>query len=377
MIGQNKMTQTKGELHALHTFRGFTGCTVGVSAQRSTSKQCFIQAVGTVFDQYLSDQVRFIFSDSPMRIINAARCSFRNLLAVGEDGIHLPIRLEYCWGEATTKASARVRQLHNKFNVSTPTIESFWQPEDHLETSTMWPDHAILDTRTPAEWKLFCRTPFDSLSGHSTYVSELAKIGYAHKQLMARSNRKGVTALDILMNGASRQHFEGLQNSSRLLARLGSFGTRLATGTTRNEQLHRELKSWSRNFYQTHKDRLLNGFRIFELAKLLTHASAAYSPTLTQFRQRKLLVLIAGRLRQDGFFREVLPTVGKTFISSALEKDSLQSACVQTNKSSTLARKKKRRIDKQKWDYCEKKPSCRKTSNTDIFRRARKKKSTR
>ena len=98
------MTQTKGELHALHTFRGFTGCTVGVSAQRSTSKQCFIQAVGTVFDQYLSDQVRFIFSDSPMRIIKAARCSFRNLLAVGENGIRLPIRLEYCWGEGNYQA---------------------------------------------------------------------------------------------------------------------------------------------------------------------------------------------------------------------------------------------------------------------------------
>ena len=32
LIGQKKMTQNKGELHALHTFRGLTGCTVGVLA---------------------------------------------------------------------------------------------------------------------------------------------------------------------------------------------------------------------------------------------------------------------------------------------------------------------------------------------------------
>ena len=60
---------------------------------------------------------------------------------------------------------------------------------------------------------------------------------------MKRKNSKSVTALKILQNGASRLHFEGLQNSSRLIALLGNKANRLATGTTRNEQLHRELKS--------------------------------------------------------------------------------------------------------------------------------------
>ena len=97
---------------------------------------------------------------------------------------------------------------------------------------------------------------------------------------MQRKNKKGVSALTILKNGASRVHFEALQNSSRLLAHLGLKGKRLAIGTTRNEQLHKELKSWGRNIYHSHKGRLQSGFRIFELAKLLSHSSAAYSPTL-------------------------------------------------------------------------------------------------
>ena len=96
LVGQTKMSQAKGELHALHTFRGFTGCTLGVSAQRSTSTQCFTAAVCATFDDHLTDHVKFLFSDAPQRIIKAARTSFKSLLAVGEDAVHLPIRSEAC-----------------------------------------------------------------------------------------------------------------------------------------------------------------------------------------------------------------------------------------------------------------------------------------
>ena len=54
LIGQKKMAQAKGEFHALHTFRGFTGCTLGISPQRSTSGECFKNAVHDVFDTYLA-----------------------------------------------------------------------------------------------------------------------------------------------------------------------------------------------------------------------------------------------------------------------------------------------------------------------------------
>ena len=170
------MAQTTGELHALHTFRGYTGCTFGVSAQRSTGHQCFRAAVDDIFDKHLAGYVKFIFSDSPIRIIKVARTIFKELLAVGEDPIHLPIRLEYCWGEATTKASARVRQLHWKFNIPTLTIEPFWQPEDTMENAILWPDQSPLDARTAADWSTFCKVPFNRYMGYTLYVLELAKI---------------------------------------------------------------------------------------------------------------------------------------------------------------------------------------------------------
>ena len=94
LIGQEKMKQSSGELHALHTYRGFTGCVLGVSAQRSSSVDCFKAAFEACFDGYMAAKVRFLFSDSPLRIIKAAREVFGSLLAIGEDPLHLPFRLE-------------------------------------------------------------------------------------------------------------------------------------------------------------------------------------------------------------------------------------------------------------------------------------------
>ena len=46
----------------------------------------------------LLPKVRFLFSDTPDRIVKAAEKVFDSLLAVGEDPLHLIFRLEHCWG---------------------------------------------------------------------------------------------------------------------------------------------------------------------------------------------------------------------------------------------------------------------------------------
>ena len=374
LVGQEKMSQAMGELHALHTFRGYTGCTFGVSAQRSTSKQCFKNAVASTFDQYLAERVKFVFSDAPMRIIEAARDVFKSLLAVGEDPLHLPIRLECCWGEKITQPSARVRQLHRKFRVASSTRDRFWQPEDNIDTANKWLPNTEIETRTPAEWSAFCKLPFNSDTGYSSYVAELVKISVTYTDYMQRTNGKGVSALVILKNGASRTHFEGLQNSSRLLARLGRKGARLGTGTMRNEQLHRELKSWMQNIYQSHRGRLQNGFRIFELAKLLTHSSAAYSPTLVQTSQQRLLFVIAGNLRNIRFFSSPTTHLGCLPKLPSLGRDTLQTASIGYDISSVLLRKKRKHANKLNWVKRKKTNLIGHSSNTNIFKRQRIKK---
>ena len=191
---------------------------------------------------------------------------------------------------------------------------------------------------------------------------------------MQRTNGKGVTALDILKNGSSRSHYEGLRNASRLMTYLGAKASRLAIGTTRNEQLHRELKSWSRNIYQCHRGRLQTAFRIFELAKLLTHSSAAYSPTLIQTSQRRLLSLIAGKLRDEGFFPAPPLYQRGSSVQPCLARDSLQTVLVATDNSSALSRKCKSQANKLNWQKQKKPKRCKEGSTTNIFKRPRIKK---
>ena len=375
LIGQDKMTQKMGELHAVHTFRGFTGGTLGVSAQRSTSHRCFEEAVKDSFDDLLASKVKFIFSDSPLRISKIAKRLFVSLIALGEDPIHLPIRLEYCFGEKTNKFTSHVRQLHNKFRIQTPNIEPFWQFGDFTTAKSEWPTLTAGDTRTSLQWSEYCRCSFNDVSGFSEYVHELAKISIRFSEYMQTTNGKNVTALQILKNGATRVHFEGLQNSSRLLVRLGTKGNRLGTGTARNEQLHKELKGWMRNIFQIHRDRPQRGFRIFELSKLLTHSSAAYSPTITQTSQQKLLFLIASKLRTAGIFSSYYTRLGQT-TGQSLSKSSGNLDVVYYNNSNSslnITRKLNLQLNKRNWENRRKRERINRPTPTNIFKRPRKK----
>ena len=373
LIGQDKMSQKIGELHAVHTFRGYTGCTFGISSQRSTSNLCFEKAVKAIFDDCLASKVKFIFSDSPLRIAKTAKKLFKSLYAVGEDPIHLPIRLECCFGEKKTEFSSRVRQLHGKFRVPTSSVERFWQYNDVINMPSVWLEQTTGDTRTSSEWQQYCKCSFNGEPGFTEYVKELRKISITFSGCMQRTNSKNVTVLQILKNGASRIHYEGLQNSSRLFARLGIKGVRLGLGTTRNEQLHKELKCWMRNIFQIHRDRLQRGFRIFELSKLLTHSSAAYSPTITQLSQQRLLFTIASKFRRDGIFSTYYTRFGESNLSRPLEqKESLDFAYYkQTNSSLILTKKANQRLNKQNRNNRRKRGIKRSPTSTNIFKRPR------
>ena len=184
---------------------------------------------------------------------------------------------------------------------------------------------------------------------------------------MQRKNSDGTTALSVLQNASTRQHFEALQNSSRLMALLGVIGFRLGTGTTRNEQLHREIKSWTRNIYTSHAGRLQSGFRIFLFAKLLTHSSAAYSPTLTQKSQSRLLSIIAGQIRQTRFFSTNL----ETSVNLPQTRKTLHAPVLPINKFTRETRFNKRKSQDLMWKKSDIRPSNRSPSQTNIFRRPR------
>ena len=203
------------------------------------------------------------------------------------------------------------------------------------------------------------------------YVAKLSKIKASYGEYMDRKNGKGITAETILRSGAAWHHFQGLQNASRLLARLGSKGQRLGTGTTRNEQLHMELKAWGRNIYQTHIGRLRCSFRIFEMVKLLTHSSASYYPTLTQTRQRRLLFSIAGRIRKEGFFPSGMNHLEGNSLHTNFKRDYLHTAVVGSDSSTAMLRKLERKHNRVMLRKDNRKRRMPDENTTDVFKRRR------
>ena len=134
---------------------------------------------------------------------------------------------------------------------------------------------------TSDQWSPFCSTSFDEDGGYQSYVTELATISSSFIEWMSRTNENGVNALRILQNVWSCKS-----------------GLGLSVGTTRNEQLDYEFKTWMRNVRMLHITRLY--IRVFVFCKLVTHSSACYSPTLTQTTQSRLIHLIASEIRYNG-----------------------------------------------------------------------------
>ena len=129
------------------------------------------------------------------------------------------------------------------------------------------------------------------------------------------------------------------------------------------------------NIYQTHKERLLIGLRIFSFAKLLTHSSAAYTPTLTQQTQQRLLFTIAGKLRSSKFFpsHRSFSFIKCNGLPLGPKRTSLHIAPVQENLSSSQKRRKIREVSNLSWKKEEKRLKTHLVTGTDVFKKRRNK----
>ena len=261
-------------------------------------------------------------------------------------------------------------ELHRKFRAPCHIDEPFWHSGANgtISESIPWPANILADTRGKKEWNTFISEPFPVVDGYENYVTELAKIASTFKDIMKRKDSKGNTALKILQNGSSRSHYEYLQNSSRLMTHLGEKRGMLGTGTTRNEQLHRELKSWGTNIRMAHLGRLKTGLAVFGLAKLLTHSSANFSPTLTQVTQQRLLSQIAGQMRKIKFFP---PPLNDFTHKKSLRCHTLHTPQVPVCNDRTAKRKDQRRKNDEMWVKAEIKSKTTHPNETNVFKRRR------
>ena len=127
------------------------------------------------------------------------------------------------------------------------------------------------------------------------------------------------------------------------------------------------------NIYQSHKNTLETRLQVFMFAKLLTHSSAAYTPTLTQKSQQQLLAFLAGKLGIMKFFPENPNHHVQNQLPFVYKNKMIQKSPVKVNIISKNHRKKIREECNRNWKKNEIKSRIPQKRFMNIFKRRGKK----
>ena len=310
IIGQEKMMQKEGEKHALHTVVGRTGCLPGWSLQRTESAECFGAAMVEILPVDARSTCRFVFTDSPAVVVKSSGV-LPNLVGVGEDALHLVLRVEACTGEKRTAMSAHLLRMQLKFRQ--PLEGPFYHGavEEGDVGQGKWCDVCV-----ERDWGSYGKLPYVS---HQDYLDDLSTVCHSFPDFMRRQDAKGRSVRQILDSGASYSHFRFLQNGSLIVGCLqGLFSEKdmelLSWGTCANEALHFQLKHVQRTIVQQHTESMSVKLSAFSLGKLLCHNAAAYHPTLAQRSSAEILAILEGQVRRRFF--DMVRAEGPTHVTS-------------------------------------------------------------
>ena len=369
-LGQEKMNQQEDEFHALHSVLGITGALAGLSLQSSEGPDSFSSAMCDILPLSARQKTRWIFTDTSSTIAKAATC-LPHLLGIAEDPLHLVLRIEGCFGEKRTKLSSLLLAITKEiyrclqwFNLcwretsswrwrtcaTFPLFAAFFplvlqqclswlvsaQPRSRdisleMKTYTCTMLHRrILASRSSTAsrsrqgfGRILRASPYEQ---HQQYINDIFDLTLDYAQDMNRKNSKGKSAKQILIAGCAYQHFRYLQNGSCAIFTLSSEHKRLLSmGTTANEALHAQFNACQRPVVQQHVESMDVVLRSFSLGKLLSHHSAAFSPTLVQRSQGQILSLLEGKLQQSNY--HFLAPFGANIPGRACSQTAAASAC--------------------------------------------------
>lgn len=209
VIGQESMAQKPGEAHALHTFVGRTGSVPGFSLQHTESSECFKKAVVEVLPMDARSSCQFVFTDSPS-MVEGTQDVLPHVLGIGEDALHLVLRLEACTGEKRTAMSVHVLRMQLKFKQ--PLAGAMYHRGMCAGKEGTW-TNACVDR----DWQVYGKLPYVE---HQDYLDDLSTVCHLFPDMMRKQNHKGRNVRQILESGGSHSHFLYLQNGSRIVHRL-------------------------------------------------------------------------------------------------------------------------------------------------------------
>jgi len=355
VVGQEKMAQQSGEIHAGHTLMGLTGACPGFSLQSTEGEDCFGAAVEDRLSPAAVQQVRLLYSDAPSE---GMLDYLPNCLGAAEDRIHLVIRAEYCTGGKRTACSRALLKLQSKFAVPLGVPEETLLSEIYhgrpLPTIS-WESTPTPPARTDEGWQAFYNLPWRD---HQEYVSELKRVVADYSHVMDRKNKKKMTLRKVLQNGAQPRHYHYLRNNN-VFAQMSGVSNML-NGTPQNEAEHMTLKRWCHCVWQQHADRPVMISEVFGLARMLTNAVRNQSLGLTSLPAGRITHILGG-LASAGALRIVdgdvaCPPIGQRLGEECLvgtdaqdKRSILRKSLVTEGASAKLKRLAIRRARQQAW----------------------------
>ena len=203
-----------------------------------------------------ANEVRLVYSDSPERDDPDVAELYPHA-TTAQDPLHIALRIEKGMGGHTTKMSALLRRILQKFRLPagehSPGVyrkgdyvhSKAKHLQRHMDNMTAWEAGIRVGQM---ELKEYIDAPYTS---HREWSRDLAAIAKAYPEQLRRRTHKGTTVKASLANSTREVIWRYLCNGPAMILAAGLTGD-LPYGTTTNEANHLELVHFFRNvLYQT------------------------------------------------------------------------------------------------------------------------------
>ena len=290
------------------TVRGRTGCTLAMTPVPGEDSSVIADALEKCLPKEAHSQVRVVFSDDPSgKLYVALKSVLPKLEFLCLDPVHLPMTLEYASSRKRTKASKTLRAIMSKFTASAAQAVCFFPSQPFTgafpEGLSLLEENKRALIRTAAMPRPAAESLLGSLdvrqpwASRVSFIEALAALAAVYPEELSRiipgPNRSGH---GLLYSACAPARLEWFFNNLRARRSLPTeYLTLLPTGTTSNEALHAELKTWFLQTQKLHRSTLLLKLHILCLAKMLPHVAALSRPTLRQMGSAKLLSHLAAQ----------------------------------------------------------------------------------
>ena len=284
------------------TVRGRTGCVLLMCPAASEDARAIADCMRGSLPGGGLRQTRVVFTDDPSaHLLSTLQNIMPSLEVVCLDPVHLCMTFEYGTYRKRTRASTVLRMIMQKFSAVDLKDPSPYRTPPFNGVHTVEFDH-ITETRREhiltggmgkvrAERLIHELDPSQPWQCERDFVEALAALARCFPEdvdkVIPGPNRTGRNVLHTACAPARLQWYWNNLRARHTLSQ--DELVFLPTGTTSNEALHAEVRSWFRETQKMHQSTLQLKLRILHLSKLIAHNLAMYRPTLRQVTSNMVL----------------------------------------------------------------------------------------